>query len=159
MAITLLQPWAILAKGPPWMMAGLFSSVWTRFGSSASFSKAVMAPAAPISPAVTGLPVVGIGADDLGEPLFQIRDAGSQAEDRHDLAGYRDVKTVLAGGAIDLAAQTVHDEAELSVVHVHAALPGDAAGINVQGVALLDAVVDHGRQQVVGGRQWRADPR
>ena len=97
------------------------------------------------------LAIVGIGADDLGEPLFQVRDAGSQAEDRHDLAGYRDVKTVLAGGAIDLAAQTIHDEAELPVVHVHAALPGDAAGVNVQGVALLDAVVNHGCQQVVGG--------
>ena len=36
----------------------------------------------------------------------------------------------------------VHDKAQLTVVHIHAALPGDAAGIDVQGVALLDAVVD-----------------
>ena len=35
--------------------------------------------------------------------------------------------------------------------HIHAALPGDAAGVDVQRVALLDGVVDHGRQQVVGG--------
>ena len=34
---------------------------------------------------------------------------------------------------------------------IHAALPGDAAGVDVQRVALLDGVVDHGRQQVVGG--------
>ena len=38
----------------------------------------------------------------------------------------------------------------MAVVHVHAALPSDAAGINVQRVALLDRVVDHGGQQVVG---------
>jgi hypothetical protein len=36
-AIKLLQPWAILAKGPPWIKTGLFSKVWTKFGLSASF--------------------------------------------------------------------------------------------------------------------------
>ena len=40
MAMTLLQPWAMLAKGPPWMMAGLFSSVCTRFGSRDAFRHA-----------------------------------------------------------------------------------------------------------------------
>ena len=85
------------------------------------------------------------------QALLQVGDAGGQAEDGHDLAGNGDVKAVLTGGAVDLAAQAVHDEAELAVVHIHAALPGDAAGIDVQGVALLDAVVDHGGQQVVGG--------
>ena len=98
-----------------------------------------------------GLAVVGVGADDLREALFQIGDAGGEAEDGHDLAGDGDVETVLAGRAVDLTAQAVHDKAELTVVHVHAALPGDAAGVDVQGVALLDAVVNHGRQQVVGG--------
>ena len=102
-------------------------------------------------PSRDGLAVVGVGADDLREALFQIGDAGGEAEDGHDLAGNGDVEAVLAGGAVDLAAQAVHDKAELTVVHVHAALPGDAAGVDVQGVALLDAVVDHGRQQVVGG--------
>ena len=37
-AITELQPWAMLANGPPWMKAGLFSSVCTRLGLMASFS-------------------------------------------------------------------------------------------------------------------------
>ena len=97
------------------------------------------------------LAVVGVGTHDPGQTLLQVGDAGGQAEDRHDLAGNGDIKAVLAGGAVHLAAQTVHDEAQLAVVHIHAALPGDAAGGDVQGVALLDAVVDHGRQQVVGG--------
>ena len=98
-----------------------------------------------------GLAFVGVGADDLRQPLLQVGDAGGQAEDRHDLAGNGDIKAVLTGGTVHLAAQTIHDEAELAVVHIHAALPGDAAGIDVQGVALLDAVVDHGSQQVVCG--------
>ena len=97
------------------------------------------------------LAVVGVGADDARQPLLQVGDAGGQAEDGHHFAGHGDIKTVLAGGAVHLAAQAVHDEAQLAVVHIHAALPGDAAGVDVQRVALLDAVVDHGGQQVVGG--------
>ena len=97
------------------------------------------------------LAVVGVGTHDPGQTLLQVGDAGGQAEDGHHFAGHGDIKTVLAGGAVHLAAQAVHDEAQLAVVHIHAALPGDAAGVDVQRVALLDAVVDHGGQQVVGG--------
>lgn len=53
-AVTLLQPWAMFAKGPPWTKAGVPSRVWTRFGFMASRSSAAMAPAAPSCPAVTG---------------------------------------------------------------------------------------------------------
>jgi len=48
-AITELQPWAILAKGPPWTKAGLFSSVCTRLGCIASFKSTVIAPSALMS--------------------------------------------------------------------------------------------------------------
>jgi hypothetical protein len=54
-ATTLLQPWAILAKGPPWIRAGLPSKVCTRLGSNASFKRAVIAPSAFKSAQVTGL--------------------------------------------------------------------------------------------------------
>ena len=97
------------------------------------------------------LAVVSVGADNPGQAGLQIGQAGSQAEDGHHFAGHRDVKAVLPGGAVGLAAQAVHDEPQLTVVHIHAALPGDPAGIDVEGVALLDAVVDHGSQQIVGG--------
>ena len=53
--ITLAVPWAILAKGPPWMNAGLFSSVCTRLGARASLSSTVIAPGAFTSAAVTAL--------------------------------------------------------------------------------------------------------
>ena len=109
-----------------------------------------MAPAAPSLTSRHRLAVIGVGADDAGQAVFQVCNAGSQAEDSHDLAGHRDVKAVLPGGAVHLAAQAVHDKTQLTVVHIHVVLPGDAAGVDVQGVALLDAVVDHGNQQVVG---------
>ena len=53
-AVTLLQPCAMFAKGPPWTNAKLFSSVWTRLGLMASFSSAAIAPSALRSRARTG---------------------------------------------------------------------------------------------------------
>ena len=53
-AMAELQPWAILANGPPWMNAGVPAMLWTRFGLIASFSKRVKAPVAPKSSTVTG---------------------------------------------------------------------------------------------------------
>ena len=54
-AMTELQPWAIFAKGPPWIIAGLFSNVWTRFGARASLSKVAIAPIPSTSLAKIGL--------------------------------------------------------------------------------------------------------
>ena len=42
-AIIELQPWAMLANGPQWTMAGVPINVCTRFGFIASFSKIAMA--------------------------------------------------------------------------------------------------------------------
>ena len=55
-AITELQPWAILAKGPPWTSAGEPSMVCTRLGAKASRSSTAMAPSALSSAAVTDFP-------------------------------------------------------------------------------------------------------
>src|SRR5690554_4381527 len=50
-----LQPWAILAKGPPCMSTGVCSRVCTRLGAMASRSRTVMGPTAPRSAAVAGV--------------------------------------------------------------------------------------------------------
>ena len=84
------------------------------------------------------------------QTLLQIRQVGGKAQHGHDLAGHGDVKAVLAGHALHPAAQAVHDVAQLPVVHVHAALPGDVLHVDIQRIALLDVVVQHGGQQVVG---------
>ena len=94
--------------------------------------------------------VVGVPHHDSGQPRLQIRDPVSEAQHRHDLAGHGDVEAILPGRAVGLAAETVHNEAKLPIIHVHRTLPGDAAGIDAQGVPLLDVVVQHGGQQVVG---------
>ena len=96
------------------------------------------------------LAVVGAANDDAAQPLLQIQDAGGEAKHRHDLAGHGDLKTVLAGNALNPAAQAVHDVAKLPVVHIHSPLPGDGLGIDAQGIPLLNMIVQHGGQQVVG---------
>ena len=53
-AISELQPCAMLAKGPPWMKAGVPPSVCTRLGSSASRIRRVIASCAPMSRQRTG---------------------------------------------------------------------------------------------------------
>ena len=45
----------------------------------------------------------------------------------------------------------IDDRAQCPVVHVEAAPPGDAALVDAELVAPIDVVVDHRRQQVVGG--------
>ena len=92
---------------------------------------------------------VGVAHDDAAQTLLEVGDVARKAQDRHDLGGNRDVEAVLARGAVGLAAQAVDDEAKLAVVHVDHALPGDAARVDAQGVALLDMVVKHGCEQVV----------
>ena len=52
---------------------------------------------------------------------------------------------------IGLAAETVDDKAKLTVVHVDAALPGYLSRVDVEGVALINMVVEHGCQEIVCG--------
>ena len=94
--------------------------------------------------------VIGVANDDAAQALLQIGDGGGQAKHRHDLAGHSDVKAILPGNALHPAAQAVDHVAELAVIHVYAPPPGDALDVDAQGVALLDVVVQHSGQQVVG---------
>ncbi len=94
--------------------------------------------------------IVGVAHHDAAQTLLQVGDGGGQTEDGHDLAGHGDVEAVLAGHTVGLAAEAVHDVAQLAVVHVHHALPGDLADIDVQLVAVLDMGVQQSREQVVG---------
>ena len=44
-----------------------------------------------------------------------------------------------------------HDHiSQHAVIHIHAAFPGDLSRINIQFVSLLNVVIQHGRQQIIG---------
>ena len=146
-ACTELQPWAMLANGPPWMIAGVFSRVCTRLGMKASLSSAAMAPETlQVLGGDLAAPQGG-AHDDAVQPGLQVFDVGGQAQDGHDLRGHGDV---VAGLALDaLAALRDGDLAERPVVQVDHARPGDVVGIDLEVVALEEMVVEHGRAEVV----------
>ena len=95
--------------------------------------------------------VVGIGDDDAGETRLQIHQIGGQAQYGHDLAGNCDIKAVLPGNSLCFSAEPIDNMTELTVVHIHSALPGDLLRVDAEDVALLNVVVQHGGQQVIGG--------
>ena len=98
-----------------------------------------------------GLAGITVADDDLAQALLEVVDTRGQAQDRHDLGGNGDIEAVLARHALSLAANAVDNVAQLAVVHVDNALPGDALNVDTELVALLNMVVEHGGQQVIGG--------
>ena len=73
MAITLLQPWAILAKGPPWMKAGGMFERLHKVG----FQRVLeQCGHRALDFDITGgnrLAAAGVAENDPCHPLFQIR--------------------------------------------------------------------------------------
>ena len=88
----------------------------------------------------------------MPEALLQVLEARRQAEDRHHFGGDDDVEAVLARVAVGGAAQRDRDLAQRAVVHVDHALPGDAAHVEAELVAVVDVVVDHRGEEIVGER-------
>ena len=91
-----------------------------------------------------------VGDDDAAEAGLEVVKVGGQAEHCHDLGGDGDVEAVLAADAVTGGAEAVDHVAELTVVHVDAAAPNDVVEVDVELVALLDVVVEHSGEQVVG---------
>ncbi len=98
-----------------------------------------------------GLLVARLADLDLAEPPLEIFEVGCEAEDRHHLRGDGDVEAGLAREAVGGAAERGDDVAKRAVVHVHGAAPSNAADVDIELVAPIDVVVDHRREQVVGG--------
>ncbi len=96
------------------------------------------------------LAVAGLADDHLAQPRLQFGQVLRQAENRHDLGGDGDVEAVLAGEAVGDAAEAAGDAAQRAVIHVEAAAPGDAAGVDTERVPPVDGIVDHRGEQVVG---------
>ena len=98
-----------------------------------------------------GRPFKGIADNDLSQSPAQVFQVGGQAENSHDLGSGCNDEVVFTDGSVDLFAQADNDGTEGTVVHVFTAFPDDAGRIDAQFVAEMKVVVDHCRQQVVGG--------
>ena len=91
-----------------------------------------------------------VADNDACKALLEVSDVACEAENCHDLGCDCDIIAILTRCAVDASAETVDDESELAVIHVHAALPCDLSRVDVQLISLIDMVVDHGCEQVVG---------
>ncbi len=95
--------------------------------------------------------VVGRADDDGVEAFAKIVAAAGQREDGHDFTGGGDDEAGVTIGAFAFAADFDGDAAESAVVHVHAARPGDAGGIESKLVAVEEVSVDERGQKIVRG--------
>ncbi len=130
-AMTELQPWAILAKGPPWTKAGLFSSVCTRFGCIASFNRTVIAPSALMSRAVHRASCRGYRPMTMSPSRFC---RSSRSLDRHRIAMTSEAtvmsKPVSRGSRSPTPPRPITDVAQRAVVHVHDPPPDTRRGVD-----------------------------
>ena len=97
----------------------------------------------------------GVADDDVAQTLLQVLDRRRKAEDGHHFGGDHDVEAVLPRVAVGRAAERGGNVAQRAIVHVDHTLPGDAANVDVEFIAVVDVVVDHRGQQVVGKRDGR----
>ena len=95
-----------------------------------------------------GFPIVGLGDHHAADAVRQVGQVGGEAEDRHDFAGGGDGEPGFGRHPVGFAAQAGD---HVPVIDVDAPLPRDPARVDAELVTLVDVVVDHGRQGVVGG--------
>ena len=98
----------------------------------ASFISTVSAPPTPRSSAVIGSPARLVPMTMRPRRSRMSREARGERENRHDLAGDRDVEAGDARQALFLGPLADGDLAQHAVVGIDHAAPGDAVGIDIQ---------------------------
>ena len=93
-----------------------------------------------------------IGYGDVAHAFLEVHEVTGQAEGCHDFRCDSNHEVVFPRETADFAAHADDDVAQGPVVHVHDALPDDAAHVDAQGIALVDVIIDGCGQEVVGSR-------
>ena len=106
-AVTELQPWAMLANGPPWMNAGLFSRVCTRLGDQGVLEQDGHGSGLRFQFAgADRFAVAGVGDNDVADDArSRSCEILGETEDGHDFRGDGDVEAVFTGETIGDAAE------------------------------------------------------
>ncbi|MQM39060.1 hypothetical protein KBTX_03082 [wastewater metagenome] len=81
----------------------------------------------------------------------QVGNRVGEGEHRHDLRGRGDLEARLAGHPVGPRTEADDGAAQGAVVDVHHPLPAHALRVEVHPAAVVEVVVDHRREQVVGG--------
>jgi hypothetical protein len=100
----------------------------------------------------TDLPAIpGVADHDVGQSLLQVLQVVGQAENRHHLRGHGDIKARLSRDAVPRPAKPGDHVPQRTIVHIDDPSPGAPAHVEVQRVAPVQVVVEHGCQQIVRG--------
>ena len=97
-----------------------------------------------------GLVLPGERDEQPGEPVPQIVGVLGQTERRHDLRRRSDVEARLPGNALQLASQTDHGMSQGPIVEVDHPSPENPPRVDPENVLLVDVVVHHRRQEIIG---------
>ena len=96
------------------------------------------------------LTITRVSDHDIAQPVLKIGQVVRQAENGHDLGGDGDIETAFTWITVANPAQPGGNMAQVAIVHVDDPLPGDAAHIDIEGIAPVDMIVQHRGQQIVG---------
>ena len=93
--------------------------------------------------------IICISDNNRSQTLLQIRNISRETQDGHNFACHRDIKSVLPRSSVRFSAQSVHYKTELTVIHIHTALPGNLSRVDPERVPLLNMIVQHRRNQII----------
>ena len=94
--------------------------------------------------------LVGETHDHFGHALTEIAKIRREAQDGHDLGGGCDVEAVAPRHAVFGAAQADDDVAQRAFVEVYHPAEDDAARVESEFIAVLEMIVHHGAEEIVG---------
>ena len=92
---------------------------------------------------------VCISDNDSGKSFLEIGQVIRETENSHDFGCHSDIKTIFSRHSVRLTAEAVNDHTKLTVIHIHASLPGNLSRIDTELISLLDVVVDHSGKKVI----------
>ena len=91
-----------------------------------------------------------ISDNNSSQTLLKISKIICKAENCHNLGGDCNNKMIFSYHSVGLSSKTNYNIPQDTVIHVHAAFPHDLTWIDPQGIPLLDMIIKHCCQQIVG---------
>ena len=91
-----------------------------------------------------------VSNNNLCQTVLQIFHIICQAKNSHDLRGNRDDKVIFTYNPIHLVAKADNNISENTIIHIETSFPDNLSGIDIQCIALLDVIVHHCCQKIVG---------
>ena len=135
-----LQPWAMFAKGPPWMSTGVLGGL-DKIGIDGVLEEDRYCASYTHILDIEGLVFESIAQKDVVYPTLEVFEVFGKAENGHYLTGGSDVEACLLGDAVGVGPESGDYLPQRPVVHVHNPLPEDLLHPEAFLAVLVDVIV------------------